>query len=107
LISAAVVERLTKEARMALRRRPAHEAKLAGALRVLAPHAVELMRELGDVAETIAHRGSFERPLYGAAVRALGERADARLADVLTRVLPHEHAGGLPSLAAACFMPQS
>lgn len=103
VIGAAAVERLVGEVRAALRRRPAHEARLAGTLRALAGHSPELSRELLVAVETVARRGSFERPLYSAAVRSLSERGDAGLTPVLAKALGSEQAGGLSSLAAACF----
>jgi hypothetical protein len=104
VIGAQAVERLVAEVRAAVRRRPAQEAKLAGTLRAVAGHSPELLEELTAAVETVARRGSFERPLYGAAVRSLGEHGDPRLTPVLVRVLGGEAAGGLASLSAACFV---
>lgn len=103
MIGAAVVERLVGEVRAALRRRPAHEAKLAGTLRAVSTHSPALLEELTKAVETVARRGSFERPLYCAAVRALSEQREPRLTQVLVKVLATEDAGGLPTLSAACF----
>lgn len=103
MIGARAIERLVAEVRAAVRRRPAHEAKLAGTLRALAQHSPELLRELLVAVEVVARRGSFDRPLYAAAVRALGEQADPLLVPILIRVLSSDDAGGLASLAAACF----
>lgn len=103
MIGAAAVERLVGEVRAALRRRPAHEAKLAGTLRAIAVHSPELRRELVIAVETVARRGSFERPLYGAAVRSLSEHGEERLLPTLVKVLGNDDAGGLASLSAACF----
>jgi hypothetical protein len=97
------VERLVREVRAALRRRSAHEAKLAGTLRAVSAHAPELSRELLVAVETVARRGSFERPLYGCAVRALSEQGDSALIPVLAEILSAADAGGLSSLCAACF----
>jgi hypothetical protein len=103
VIGAAAVERLQAEIRAALRRRSSQEARLAGTLRAVSVHSPELLNELLIAVETVARRGSFERPIYGAAVRVLSEAGDARLAPILARVLEGEEAGGLASLAAACF----
>jgi hypothetical protein len=103
VIGAAALSRLVGEVRAALRRRPAHEARLAGTLRALSAHSPELSSELLLAAETVARRGSFERPLYSAAVRSLSEQGHAGLMPVLAKVLSGEDAGGLASLAAACF----
>lgn len=103
MIGAAAVERLAGEIRAAIRRRPAHEARLAGTLRAVCGHSTELQSELMTAVETVARRGSFDRPLYAAAVRCLSELGEARLTPVLAKVLGGEEAGGLASLAAACF----
>ncbi len=103
MIGAAATERLVGEIRAAVRRRPAHEAKLAGTLRAVSRHSAELRSELVMAAETVARRGSFTRPIYGAAVRSLGESGEDRLTPILSKVLGSDDAGGLSSLAAACF----
>lgn len=103
VIAAATLSRLVVEVRAALRRRPAHEARLAGTLRELASHSSELRRELLVAAQTAARRGSFERPLYGAAVRSLSEHGETGLTPVLAKALRGEDGGGLASLSAACF----
>lgn len=103
MIAAVAVERLVGEVRAALRRRPAHEAKLAGTLRAISAHSPELLGELVVTVETVARRGSFDRPLYSAAVRSLSEHGEDRLLPTLAKVLGSEDAGGLASLAAACF----
>ena len=105
LIGALALERLLAEVRAALRRRPAHEARLAGTLRAVSAHSPELRRELLVAVETVARRGSFERPLYSAAVRCLSEHGEAGLGPVLAKVLEGEEAGGLASLSAACLTP--
>ena len=103
MIGTVAVERLVGEVRAALRRRSAHEAKLAGTLRVVSGHSPELLRELLVAVETVARRGSFERPIYSAAVRSLSEHGEPGLAPVLAKVLAGDDAGGLASLCAACF----
>lgn len=102
MIGASATERLVREVRAALRRRPVHEARLAGTLRALAVVSPELRGELCAAVETSARRGSFQRPLYCAGVRSLGEQGDSRLVPILKEVLASEDAGGLASLAAAC-----
>ena len=103
MIGASAVERLVGEIRAAIRRRPAHEARLAGTLRAVSCHSAELRSELMMAVETVARRGSFERPLYGAAVRCLSEHGEARLTPLLAKILGNDDAGGLATLAAACF----
>lgn len=104
MIGDAAVARLVDEVRSALRRRPTHEARLAGTLRAVSHHSAELLKELLVAVETVARRGSFERPLYGAAVRSLSEHGEARLNPILGKVIERDEAGGLSSLAAACFI---
>jgi hypothetical protein len=107
VIGDAAVERLVDEVRSALRRRPAHEARLAGTLRAISQLSPELLRELLVAVETVARRGSFERPLYCSAVRSLSEQGEARLTPILVKVIATDEAGGLASLAAACFTQDS
>jgi hypothetical protein len=76
---------------------------LAGTLRAVSRHSAELLKELLVAVETVARRGSFDRPLYGAAVRSLGEHGEVRLNPILGQVIERDEAGGLSSLAAACF----
>lgn len=97
-----VVTRLTTELRAALRRRPAQEARLAGVMRALAPHSSALCSELLQAFELMVKRGSFERPLYSASVRALGESLDRRATPSLRRALESEESGGFATLSAAC-----
>ena len=89
------------EVRAALRRRPAHEAKLAGTLRAIASHSPTLLGELLVTVETVARRGSFERPLYSAAVRSLSEHGEERLLPTLAKVLATEDAGESGAQAVA------
>jgi hypothetical protein len=97
----AVVARLVHELRSALKRKPAREALLGGSLRALFLHAPELQRELVGALELLVRRGSFDRPLYGAVVRALAEARDPRAAPLLASALGGEDGGGLATLAAA------
>ncbi len=99
--------RLQQDLNGALRRRPAQEAKLAGALRVLSQHSPRLRGELASAVDTMVRRESFERPLYSAAVRALAEQRDPRLGTSLSRALATDGSGGLPSLSAASLSDDS
>ncbi|HEX6274011.1 MAG TPA: hypothetical protein VFZ53_13275 [Polyangiaceae bacterium] len=97
------VLRLEADVRAALKRKPAHEPELAGALRVLARHSPRLRGSLADALETTVRRRSFERPLFGALARALCELGDDRAAQSLARALRSEEAGGLAGLSAAAL----
>lgn len=95
--------RLSVELGAALRRRPAHEAGLAGVLRILIGHC-ERLREAGGAAlDVLVRRNTLARPLYGALLRALVEFEDARVTVPLCRALAREDGGGLPTIAAAAL----
>ncbi|HMJ12369.1 MAG TPA: hypothetical protein VK524_13185 [Polyangiaceae bacterium] len=95
--------RLETDLSAALRRKPAHEEKLGGALRVLAPYSPRLRKAIVDAVETMIQRGSYKRPLYAATVRAVGEMGDKRASGALRTALSADDAGGLATLSAACF----
>jgi hypothetical protein len=59
---------------------------------------------MGEIVEVLVKRGSFERPLYASAARALAVLDERRVAPLLARALMAEGAGGLSSLSAACFV---
>jgi hypothetical protein len=97
-----VVERLTREVTAALRRRPPAEERLAGALRAVGARS-ELGRALlVDVASTLARRGSFDRPLFLGAIRALTERDDEGAVEPLLAALAAEEVTP-GAVGAACF----
>jgi hypothetical protein len=97
----AAVLRLESDLSGALKRRPTQEPKLAGALRVLSPHSPRLRQRLSDAVDTMVRRGSFERPLYAASVRALAQQGERTMSPALIRALDSDGAGGLASLSAA------
>lgn len=103
MLGDAVVARLVVDLRSALKRKPAREGCLGGALRTLFLHAPELRRELVTAFELLVRRGSFDRPLYGALARALAEEREQRAAAALALALGTEDGGGLATLAAAGF----
>jgi hypothetical protein len=105
LLGVEPVERLEAFIVGALRRKPAQEPKLTGALRALAPHSGRLVRVLASTVETLVKRGSFERPLYAGAVRALAELDPAAAAVELERALGADEAGGLATLSATAMVP--
>ncbi|MFZ5897306.1 MAG: hypothetical protein ACOY0T_40000 [Myxococcota bacterium] len=102
-LDAETQSRLRADVQSALKRRPAHEARLAGVVRALSPLSVGLQEELLGALDVMVRRGSFERPLYAATVRALSESGSDDCADLLGRALTLEDSGGLPTLSAACF----
>jgi len=97
-----VATRLCDELRGALRRRPAHEARLAGALRALAPFSASVADALLAAFELMVKRASFERPLYAAAARAVGELGDPRSTQAFTKALARDDFGNFATLSALC-----
>ncbi|HYQ30575.1 MAG TPA: hypothetical protein VER04_25265 [Polyangiaceae bacterium] len=102
VIDEQVVARLTGELRAALRRRPAQEPRLAGVVRALAPHSPALCDGLLEAFELMVKRGSFDRPLYAASARVIGESLDRRGTPSFKKALESEESGGFPTLSAAC-----
>ncbi len=102
VIDEQAVARLSRDLHAALRRRPAHEARLAGVLRALAPHSAKLREALLGAFELMVKRGSFERPLYGCAARALGEAADRRSTASFRRALESEESGSFATISGVC-----
>lgn len=103
VLRAGVVARLVAELHSALKRRPAREALLGGALAALSFYSAELRRETVAALEVLVRRGSFERPLYATLARGLAELGEARAARDLATALGTEDGGGLVTLAAAAF----
>ena len=102
VIDEQVVARLNADLRAALRRRPTQEARLAGVLRALAPHSTSLCDGLLQAFELLVKRGSFERPLYAACVRVIGELADRRATASFKKALDAAESSSLATLSAAC-----
>ncbi len=95
--------RLEEEVDAALKRRPTSEAKLAGALRAVAPLSPALRTSLGEATAVLLRRGGHHRELYACGLRALAESQDRQAASLLTRALSSDEAGGSAALSAACF----
>jgi hypothetical protein len=103
ILSKAVRARLEAEVAAALRRRPANERRLAGALRALAPTSASVRNLQSEAAHVLLRRGSFDRGLFASAVRSLADAGDRRVVPILIGALGSEEAGGLATLSAACF----
>ncbi len=95
--------RLEAELDAALKRRPTTESKLAGALRAVAVLSPGLRASMGEALGTMLRRGSFDRDLYGASLRALAEAEDKQTTALLKLALAADDAGGSAALSAACF----
>jgi hypothetical protein len=102
VIDEQVVARLDTDLRAALRRRPAQEARLAGALRAVAPHSPRLCDSLLEAFELMVRRTSFERPLYAVAARNAAELGDRRGSAAFKHALESEEPGTFATLSALC-----
>jgi hypothetical protein len=101
----ALVDRVSADIGSALRRRPAHEVRLAGVIRVLAPHSPTIRDAVANATETLIRRGSFDRCLFTACVRAIAETDEERAGSLLGKVLSSaEDSGGFSALCAASFV---
>jgi hypothetical protein len=97
------VARLEADLSAALKRKPAHEDRLAGAIRALVPFSPRLRAAVMGTLDTLVRRRTHQRPLYAGCVRALAESGERRASGLLGRALADEDAGGLPALSAACL----
>jgi hypothetical protein len=95
--------RFEEEIDAALKRRPANEARLAGAVRAVAPFSPALRASLGEATAVLLRRGARQRELYACGLRALAEAQDRQSAALLRQALAGEEAGGSAALSAACF----
>jgi hypothetical protein len=95
--------RFEEEIDAALKRRPANEAKLAGAMRAVAALSPSLRASLGEATAVLLRRGARQRELYACGLRALAEAQDRQAVALLRQALSGDEAGGPAALSAACF----
>ncbi len=95
--------RFESEIDAALKRRPAAEGKLAGALRAVAALSPALRASLGEATAVLIRRGARQRELYACGLRALAEAQDRQAVPLLRQALSGDEAGGPAALSAACF----
>lgn len=95
--------RLEDEVDSALKRKPTGEAKLAGAVRAVAPLSPALRASLGEATSILLRRGARQRELYACGLRSLAEAQDRQAVALLRRALADDEAGGAAALSAACF----
>lgn len=95
--------RLEEEVDSALKRKPTGEAKLAGAVRAVAPLSPALRASLGEATTILLRRGARQRELYACGLRSLAEAQDRQAVGLLRRALADDEAGGAAALSAACF----
>jgi hypothetical protein len=103
IIDKATRARFESELDAALKRRPTNEAKLAGALRSMAPLSPALRVSLADAVGVMIKRGTRQRELYSASLRSLAELQDRHSLALVKAALSGDEAGGTPALSAACF----
>jgi hypothetical protein len=103
LLEKATRVRFESEIDAALKRRPAAEAKLAGAVRAVAPLSASLRASLGEATAVLVRRGARQRELYSCGLRALAEAQDRQAGALLRQALAGDEAGGSAALSAACF----
>jgi hypothetical protein len=103
IVDKATRSRFEEELDAALKRRPASEAKLAGALRAVAPLSPALRASMAEVLSVMLRRKSFDRDLYAACIRSIAEAEDRQATSLLKTALAAEEAGGTAAISAACF----
>ncbi|HQP37525.1 MAG TPA: hypothetical protein PLI95_20210 [Polyangiaceae bacterium] len=106
IIEREMLDRVLGDLAGALRRKPAHEDKLAGALRVLGPHSAALQKGAAEAFALLVKRESFARELYPSLARMLAEHASDLAAPSLAKALGAEDAGGFSTLSACCHVSQ-
>ncbi|MCL2722835.1 MAG: hypothetical protein FWD69_00205 [Polyangiaceae bacterium] len=103
IVDKATRARFEAELDAVLKRRPANEIKLAGALRAVASLSPALRNAVADATQTMVRRGSYSREIYVACIRTLAEADDRRVPALLTTALAGDDAGGNATLSAASF----
>ena len=109
LARAEIVDKATRgrfevELEAALKRRPSHEAKLAGALRAIAPLSPALRTGMADAVALMLKRGTRDRELYAACIRSVAELDDRQAPALVRSAIAGEEAGGSAALSAACAL---
>jgi hypothetical protein len=97
------IARLEREIAATLQRRSPAEDRLAATACALASASDRVLDVLASVGKTLSKKKAFDRPLFVAALRALAERRDPRLDEVLVAPLAADDGGGLAALSAAGF----
>jgi hypothetical protein len=96
--------RFEEEIDAALKRRPATEAKVAGALRAVAWLSPALRASIGEATSVLLRRGARQRELYACGLRSLSDAQDRQATALLRQALLCEDAGGPAALSSACFL---
>ncbi|MBI2392305.1 MAG: hypothetical protein HYV09_22140 [Deltaproteobacteria bacterium] len=96
-----VVERLREEVQASLRRKSPTERRLAGVSRALAVHSQLARGLLAEAGDTLAQKKGFDRELFIAAVRGLGELADRRAIPLVKAGAEHDESATAALCAAS------
>ncbi|MBL8717769.1 MAG: hypothetical protein JNL79_17425 [Myxococcales bacterium] len=96
-----VLDRLREEVLACVRRRSPNERRLAGLCRALAPHSALARTLLAEVGELLVQKKAFDRDLFVAAVRGLGELSDKRAVPLVKAGAEHDVCATAALCAAA------
>lgn len=96
-----VVDRLREEVLACVRRRSPNERRLAGLCRALAPHSPATRALLAEVGDQLVQKKGFDRDLFVASVRALGELGDKRAVPLVKAGAEHDVCATAALCAAA------
>ncbi|GAC1352407.1 MAG: hypothetical protein NVSMB1_14960 [Polyangiales bacterium] len=96
-----MVERLREEIGASLRRRSPNERRLAGIARALALHSALARAMLAETGEQLVQKKAFDRELFVAAVRGLGELGDRRAVSLVKAGAEHDESATAALCAAS------
>jgi hypothetical protein len=102
-----VVERLREEINASLRRRSPNEKRLAGVARALALHSPLARAMLAEAGEQLVQKKGFDRELFVAAVRGLGELGDRRAVSLVKAGADHDECATAALCAASWLLDPS
>lgn len=96
-----VMDRLREEVMASLRRKSPHERRLAGVARALAVHSQLARALLAEAGDALVQKKAFDRELFIAAVRGLGELADRRAIPLVKAGAEHDESATAALCAAS------
>jgi hypothetical protein len=96
-----VVDRLREEVMASLRRKSPNERRLAGVTRALAVHSQIARALLAEAGDTLSQKKAFDRELFVAAVRGLGELGDRRAVALVKTGVDHDESATAALCAAS------
>ena len=105
LLNERLVDHVLKDVESAVRRKPANEPRVAGVVRTLAPYSEKVRDTIATCTDTFIRRGSFDRILFMACIRALAEVGDDRAGELVSKALSSdEESAGFSTLLAASYV---